>query len=195
MIIGITGGFGCGKSTVLDLFRNAGAEVYSADELCHKIYADREPDFFHALQEFFGDGAINPDGSANRQFIGKKVFSDTAALNYLNSLFQTKIKDQITNIIKNSTEKKTLTAIEIPLLFEGHYEKCFDKILTVYAPDEARKRYLAQRGFDFDEMLKRDAHQIPLNEKVKRADIVIVNDSTPEFLKEQFDIIWNDLTR
>ena len=195
MIIGITGGFGCGKSTLLNLFRAKGAEVYSADELCHRIYDEKEPDFFKALTDFFGAEAVNPDGSANRKFIGSRVFADQQAMDFLNSLFQNKLKDKINSIIKNAENKNTVSVIEIPLLFEGDYDKCVDKVLTVYASAENRRKYLAKRGFDFDEMQKRDAHQMPLDEKVKRADLVIVNDSTEEFLKEQFNIIWNDLTR
>ena len=88
-----------------------------------------------------------------------------------------------------------MTAIEIPLLFEGHYENLVDKTITIYAPPEARKNFLAKRGFSPDEMQKRDAFQMSLDEKTKLADFVIINGSTEEFLEEQFNNIYNILTR
>lgn len=195
MIIGITGGFGCGKSTVLALFQQAGAAVYSADRLCHEIYEEKDKDFFASLTEYFGSEAVNPDGSANRKFIASKVFTNQKDMDFLNSIFKKPLHDKITAIISEAKKQNTVTAIEIPLLFEERYENSVDKVLTVFAPTEARRQYLAKRGFDFAEMQKRDAQQMPLDEKVKLADYVIVNSSTEEFLKEQFNIIWNKITR
>lgn len=195
MILGITGGFGCGKSTVLALFQQAGATVYSADRLCHEIYEAKEKKFFSALKNHFGAEAINPDGSANRKFIASKVFSNRQDMDFLNELFGKVLHDRITSIISEAKKSNSVTAIEIPLLFEAHYEKEVDKVLTVYAPADARKKFLAKRGFDFDEMQKRDLQQMPLEEKVKLADYVIVNSADENFLKEQFNIIWNILTR
>ena len=195
MIIGITGGFGCGKSTVLALFQQYGAAVFSADRLCHEIYEEKNKDFFAALVQYFGEDAINPDGSANRQFIASKVFANQKDMDFLTGLFQKPLTEKIQSVINNAKKADTVTAIEIPLLFEGHYEDKVDKVLTVSAPEEARRRFLAKRGFDFEEMQKRDASQMPLEEKVKLADYVIVNGSDEDFLKEQFIIIWNNLTR
>ena len=195
MIIGITGGFGCGKSTVLALFKQAGATVYSADRLCHEIYEAKEKSFFAALINYFGDEAINPDGSANRKFIASRVFSNQKDMDFLNQLFRLPLHDRIVSIINEAKKSASVTAIEIPLLFEEHYEQSIDKVLTVFAPDEARKAFLAKRGFDFEEMQRRDLQQMPLAEKVKLADYVIVNISSEDFLKEQFNIIWNNLTR
>ena len=96
------------------------------------------------------------------------------------------LHDRITSIISEAKKSDSVTAIEIPLLFEAHYEKEVDKVLTVYAPADARKKFLAKRGFDFDEMQKRDLQQMPLEEKVKLADYVIVNSADENFLKEQF---------
>lgn len=194
MIIGITGGFGCGKSTVLSLFQQAGAQTYSADRLCHEIYEEKDIEFCAALVSRFGDGIFNDDGSINRKFIASKVFNDQDDMDFLNDIFRSLLHARIMNIIKNACQN-TVTAIEIPLLFEEHYEKTIDKVLTVAAPDEARKRFLAKRGFDFAEMRKRDAQQMPLDEKIKLADFVIINGSDENFLKEQFNVIWNILTR
>ncbi|MBR1966719.1 MAG: dephospho-CoA kinase [Lentisphaeria bacterium] len=195
MIIGITGGFGCGKSTVLKLFERAGAAVYSADSLCHEIYEAKDTDFFNAIKKYFGADAINPDGSANRKFIASKVFSNPADMDFLNKLFQQPLKEKIYSKIQNAKNSSAMTAIEIPLLFEGHYENLVDKTITIYAPPEARKNFLAKRGFSPDEMQKRDAFQMSLDEKTKLADFVIINGSTEEFLEEQFNNIYNILTR
>ncbi len=195
MIIGITGGFGCGKSTVLALFQQYGAAVFSADRLCHEIYEEKNRDFFAALVQYFGDEAVNPDGSVNRKFIASKVFVNQKDMDFLTELFQVPLTEKIQSIINNAKNSDAVTAIEIPLLFEGHYEKKVDKVLTVFAPEDARKRFLAKRGFDFEEMRKRDAKQMPLEDKVKLADYVIVNGSDEDFLKEQFITIWNSLTR
>lgn len=195
MIIGITGGFGCGKSTVLALFEQYGAQVYSADRLCHEIYEEKDPEFFSRLVDYFGAEAVNCDGSANRKFIASKVFANQDDMNFLNALFKPLLHEKICGIINHCRSSKKITAIEIPLLFEEHYEKSVDKVLTVAAPDDSRKRFLAKRGYDFAEMQKRDAAQMGLDEKIKLADFVIINCKDEEFLKEQFLIIWNILTR
>ena len=94
MIIGITGGFGCGKSTVLALFQQYGAAVFSADRLCHEIYEEKNKDFFAALVQYFGEEAINPDGSANRKFIASKVFANQKDMDFLTGLFQKPLLQQ-----------------------------------------------------------------------------------------------------
>lgn len=195
MIIGITGAFGCGKSTVLKLFERAGAAVYSADSFCHEIYEAKNIDFFNALKEHFGEEAVNPDGSANRRFIASKVFSNPEDMDFLNNLFDKPLKEKIHSKIHEAKNSNAITAIEIPLLFESGYETLVDRTLTIFAPEEARKTFLAKRGFSPDDMQKRDACQMPLDEKVKLADFVIINGSTEEFLEEQFNNIFNILTR
>lgn len=194
MIIGITGGFGCGKSTVLSLFEEKGAAVYSADRLCHEIYERRDRDFVSKLVDRFGSAVVKEDGSIDRKFIASKVFADQDDMDFLNDIFKDLLRCVIRERIDISKKTHAVTAVEIPLLFEANYQDLADKVLTVYAPLEARKRFLAMRNFDFDEMLRRDAHQMPLEEKVRLADYVIINGSTQEFLREQFNIIWNNIT-
>ena len=195
MIIGITGGFGCGKSTVLELFQKAGADVFSADRICHEIYAEKEENFVTQLKNYFGSEVIGCDGSIDRKFIASRVFSSRKDMDFLNGIFKKLLHDRICAIIENGRKSEKVCAVEIPLLFEEHYEKMLDKVLTVFAPVEARKRFLARRGFDFEEMQRRDANQMSLEEKVKLADFVIVNGSTHEFLYQQFITIWNIIAR
>lgn len=195
MIIGITGGFGCGKSTVLELFKQAGAEVFSADRICHDIYEAKEKGFVSQLKQYFGDSAVGNDGEIDRKFIASKVFASQKDMDFLNNIFKKPLHDKICAIIEKGRADRKIYAIEIPLLFEEHYEKMLDKVLTVYAPLEARKVFLAKRGFDFEELQKRDAHQMSLDDKVKLADFVIVNGGSQDFLYQQFTIIWNTIER
>ena len=195
MIIGITGGFGCGKSTVLELFQKEGAEVFSADRICHEIYAAKDEFFVSELKGYFGDGVIGCDGSIDRKFIASRVFSSQKDMDFLNSIFKKPLHDRICDIIQKGRDCQNVCAIEIPLLFEEHYEKMLDRVLTVFAPIEARKTFLGKRGFDFEEMQRRDARQMSLEEKVKLADFVIVNGASQDFLYQQFKIIWNIIVR
>ncbi len=194
MVIGITGGFGCGKSTVLALFQQFGAEVYSADRICHEIYEAKDEDLLCKLKNYFGAEAVLSDGTVNRKFIASKVFSDQCAMDFLNSILKEPLKKRLLDIIKEA-DPDSITAVEIPLLFEGNYENSVDKVIAVYAPDCVREKFLAKRGFNSNDMQKRDAAQMPLAEKIQKADFVIVNSSTEDFLKEQFIRIWNILTR
>jgi dephospho-CoA kinase len=195
MITGITGGFGCGKSTVLVLFQEYGATVFSADRFCHEIYEEKNPMLLKKISGYFGNDAVDSNGNINRKLIAQRVFSCPADMDFLNSVLAVPLKEKILSAISDAANSDYLYAIEIPLLFEEHYETMLDKTITVAAPDEARIRFLAQRGFDAAEMQKRDACQMPLSEKIKLADYVIINGSDEEFLKEQFLNIWKDLTR
>ena len=189
MIIGITGNFGTGKTAVANIFRRHGFEVIDVD----KLYYD---DFYknHPLRKEIEDEF----GTLDREKLKKIVFNDYSKLKKLNKIthpiiIKKTIKEietiieksnkKIYNINKNSDRKIKNTAkiiIDIPLLFEAKLEKMFDSIIVVKCNEKTQiERILAKnKKYTEKEIKQIMKSQMPLKEKIKKADFVVDNSRT-----------------
>lgn len=136
--IAITGGIGSGKSTVADFIKKQGYAVYSCDEIYTELL--QKPGFVKKISDEFG-GLILPDGSLDRKKLSKKVFGNSVALKSLNSLTHPAIMEEVLKRCNGHA----LTFAEVPLLFEGGYEKFFDGIIIVVREIEDRITSVVQR--------------------------------------------------
>lgn len=150
--IAVTGGIGSGKSTLLGLFKAAGYPIFSADE----IYAEllRNEEFVHLVSLSVGvEPIITENGlKLDREKIAEKVFSDGNLLKNLNEVTHGAIMTEMQNRAKR--EDKTVFC-EVPLLFEGGYEKLFDLIIVVRRPDEDRIKAVEIRDGKTKEKVKK----------------------------------------
>ena len=150
--IAVTGGIGSGKSTLLGLFKAAGYPIFSADE----IYAEllRNEDFVHLVSLSVGVEPIKTENGLklDREKIAEKVFSDGNLLKNLNEVTHGAIMTEIQNRAKR--EDKTVFC-EVPLLFEGGYEKLFDLIIVVRRSDEDRIKAVEIRDGKTKEKVKK----------------------------------------
>lgn len=150
--IAVTGGIGSGKSTLLGLFKAAGYPIFSADE----IYAEllRNEDFVHLVSLSVGVEPIKTDNGLklDREKIAEKVFSDGNLLKNLNEVTHGAIMTEMQNRAKH--EGKTVFC-EVPLLFEGGYEKLFDLIIVVRRSDEDRIKAVEIRDGKTKEKVKK----------------------------------------
>lgn len=168
--IAVTGGIGSGKSTLLGLFKAAGYPIFSADE----IYAEllRNEQFVHLVSLSVGVEPIKTENGLklDREKIAEKVFSDGNLLKNLNEVTHGAIMTEMQNRAKR--EDKTVFC-EVPLLFEGGYEKLFDLIIVVRRSDEDRikaveirdgktkekVRKIIENQFDYSKIIE-DGHTI-----------------------------------
>jgi len=190
--VAVTGGLACGKSSVCQILKQLGAYVVSADEVVHQNLSQNQK-LIREVKELLGSDILN-GGSIDRKAVAEKVFEDPDALKSLEALIHPIVMGEIEDLfqkVKNEGNANLFVA-EIPVLFEsGLPLNTFDAVIVVTAPLPAcRERF---EGSD-QEFEKRTAFQIPTEEKVKKADFVIVNDKDRKILRKQVTDLYQTLT-
>lgn len=177
MIIGITGSFGSGKTTVANMFSRYGFKVINVDKLYHEIY-NKNKSLKNKIKKEFG--------TLDRNKIKKIVFSDYGQLKKLNKITHPTIIKEIKKMINN---KKSIV-IDIPLLFEAKIQNLFDKIIVVKCDKQTQiKRILKKKKHTKTEINNIIKSQMPLKEKIKRSDFVVDNKTIKETEKQVNSII------
>lgn len=173
--IGITGGIGCGKTTVARVFEQLGIPVYHADYWAKEIM-NTEPLVIERLKELFGKDIYDNAGKANRKRIAELVFADKNKLNELNSVIHPAVWMHGENWMKQH-EYKPYILKEAAILFESGGNKSIDKVIMVSAPKEIRlQRVIKRDNVTREEVEARMATQWTDEKKIALSDFVIVND-------------------
>jgi len=185
-IIGLTGGIASGKSTVTGYVRQKGIPVFDSDQACHDVVAPGSP-CLRALTESFGPGILQADGTMDRRKVAALAFTSPEKLEVLNHLVRTAIYS-LWEAFLDRHGRDPVAVIDAPLLIEGGWDKYVDEIWVVYIPEEEQiRRAMARSAMTREEVLTRIRHQMPLEEKKKRAQVVIDNSGSLEELYRQVD--------
>lgn len=184
-LIGLTGGIGTGKSTVANYL----ADTYKFPVLDADLYAREavQPGSPIVAEIFnrYGSQVQLPDGSLNRQALGEIIFDNSPEKAWLESKIHPYVRQQFVSAIELSKENLVLA---IPLLFEAKMTDLVTEIWVVFCPVEKQIERLIQRDYLTQEQaIKRINNQMPIAEKVARADVVLNNSSTLEALWQQVD--------
>ncbi|AFZ48823.1 dephospho-CoA kinase [Cyanobacterium stanieri PCC 7202] len=181
MIIGLTGGIATGKSTVSDYLRDKyQIPVIDADVLAREAVQVGSP-IFERIVERYGDDILNPDGDINRGRLGEIVFGDEGERLWLEGLVHPYVRARMEEGIRESDAPIIL--LSIPLLFEAKMTDLVDQIWVVYTDFETQVSRLQQRnGFSRQGAIARIRSQMPLQDKLVRADVVIDNSGSVEEL-------------
>lgn len=190
IIIGLTGGTGCGKSTVCSILEKYNSYIIDADKIGHNIIKKGNKAYFEII-EHFGKHILNIDDEIDRKKLGNIVFSDKEELFCLDNITHKyiikEIEDTI-NIIKEKGEYKYIV-IDAPLLVKTNLHKIADKVWLVHCSLETRlKRLIKRDNLPEDILLKRINKQIPFEENKKYADFIIINEdieNLEEVIKQQ----------
>lgn len=184
--IGLTGGIGSGKSSAAEILRDNGIDVIDADAIARQVTEKSGPGF-DPVVALFGREILDSKGGLDRRRLGEIVFADKKKLEKLEHLLHPLVKAQVAKIRADLEKKeKKIAVYDVPLLFEKNMQDQFDMIIVVTCSVETQvKRSLARGTLSEKEIRARIAAQIPLSEKVKKADHVIANESTREDLKKQ----------
>jgi dephospho-CoA kinase len=171
-IIGLTGGIGSGKSTVLELFKEQGIATYTADTEAKNLM-NSDPELMNEIRSLFGEEAYI-DQKLNRTYIASIVFKDPAKLKALNNLVHPKVHQHFNNFIQNVDSEWVI--YEAAILFEsGRAEMC-DYIIVVVADKQDRiERIIKRDGLSRAQILDRMKNQLDDTSKIKNADFVIHN--------------------
>ncbi|PNY80772.1 dephospho-CoA kinase [Deinococcus koreensis] len=183
--LGLTGSIGAGKSTVAALLRERGLTVLDADEQARLVTG--EPEVLSELARRF-PGSVQ-GGVLDRAALADTVFGDPARLAELNALIHPRVRARMAALEAQAAARGEPWVVQdVPLLFEGGLEAGMDAVLVVDAPLEVRlSRVMARSGLSRDEVLARDARQLPASEKRRRATVVLDNAGTPDDLARQVD--------
>ena len=187
-IVGLTGGISSGKSTVSSYLKQLKIPVIDADEVARKVV---EPNSQGAreIRKTFGSDVFEEDGSLNRQKLGALIFSNAENRQKLDDLLQPLIKIMILDEIEEYRQKgETMIVLDLPLLFEKHYEKLCEEIIVVYVPRELQLERLMKRNqYTKQEALSRIDSQLSIEEKRKRATVLLDNQGTIQQLYQQVE--------
>jgi dephospho-CoA kinase len=178
VILGITGSFGSGKSTVAGMFRDLGVPVIDADQVARDVVQPGTPGLADVVAAF-GDAVLDAEGRLDRKRMADLVFADEESRRRLNAIVHPRVGQGIAKFIAEHAGAP-LIALEIPLLLEGGRRAPVDKILVVTTSEESRHKRLQSGGFTREEIEARLRTQMPQEEKIRRADHVIENDGDLE---------------
>ncbi len=192
MKIGLTGGIACGKSVVLEMFKEAGWHTLSADALVHELL-DHDPEVIEAVIGKFGIEVKASDVSLNKKAIAQVVFADSQQREWLEGLLHPLVRKRWTSALDEEPDKNWV--VEIPLLFEKKLEKDFDLVVCLSSSRENQLERLQSRGMNEADAEARIASQAPQAEKIEKSDFVLTNPGSLNFLRKQFQILIESLER
>ncbi|PKO19612.1 dephospho-CoA kinase [candidate division BRC1 bacterium HGW-BRC1-1] len=193
VIIGLTGSLGSGKTTVAHMFEKmGGAIVIDADAIARKV---QEPggSAFEEIVQAFGPEVVLPDGSGlDRRKLAAEVFSSVEKLARLNAIVHPRVREEEMRLLALHGGEK-LVVLNVALLLENTMNELVDRVVVVTVSEAKRRERLFERsGMSPEEVERRLAAQMPQEEKVRRADDVIDNDSGLEATRQQVrDLLKN----
>ncbi|EKJ85361.1 dephospho-CoA kinase [Leptospira meyeri] len=193
-LIGITGSIGSGKSTVLAMFGELGAETISSDAIARTFTEPTSP-VIGELVQIFGNSILDTNGAPIRAKIAELAFSDKTKLQALNDLLHPLVRKTFLEFL-NSRKDGSIVAWEVPLLFETDAHTICDFTVTVaVSPEVAWERVQNRGGMDYEDFQKRNLSQMDLEKKKSLSDFVVTNDNQRENLKEQIAIINSEIKK
>jgi len=176
-LIGITGGIGGGKSTLSRYLAESGAMIIDTDKIARELTKPGS-EAMGEIRDVFGDSVFLPDGGLDRKAVAAIVFCDKEKLARLNAILHPRIREKWLEEAAGSDAP--FVFVVVPLLFENNLAGQFDEVWTVTAAEEERiRRVMGRDGTDRESVLRRMKNQLPEEEKVAKADVVI--DTTPGF--------------
>lgn len=193
MILGLTGGIACGKTTISNMFKKIGIEVVDADVVAREVL--ELPEVLKEIRETYGDIIFEND-KLDRKKMRDIIFNNKDNIKKLNSIVHPKVIKVFQDEYNKKKLKEDVIVFDIPLLFEVGLEKFCDKILVVYVKEEVQIERIMRRDGSSRELAKKiiDA-QMNLGEKIKLADYIIENSGTIDELEKKIKLILSRIER
>lgn len=200
IIVGVTGGIACGKTTVSELLADKGAIPINADEIGHQLLKSESP-VINELVEAFGTEILDESGDVSRKKLGAIVFNDKSARDRLNAILHPLIIQRSRSHAQQlvNEDPSCVVLLDAPLLIEAGAYDSVDLIVVVTASNAIQIQRILERSqaqnrpLTETEAQTRIDSQMPLSEKVKYADVVIENEGSFEELQQRVDTLWNQL--
>lgn len=175
-VLGITGGIASGKSTVVKCFEQAGYPIVDSDVIARQVVEPNTPGL-SAIVTVFGSEILTAEGTLNRQKLGELIFNDPEKRDLLNETLDPFIRQAIKAEIAEKKQLSELVIADVPLLYEGKYDRYTDAVAVVFVtPQVQLQRLMARNQLSEAQALARINSQLPLVEKKARADFIFDND-------------------
>ena len=190
-VIGVTGGIGSGKSTVSKILSELGAKVVDADKIGHQCYLPGT-ETFQDVVTAFGREIVAKDGNIDRKKLGAIVFKDPEALARLNKIVHPRMYKMMAEQIEAYRRNgETVVIMEAAILFEAGWTPLVDEVwVTVASEPTVVKRVKERTGLPEEQIRSRIRSQLSNEERTRKANVVIQNDSSIEDLREKVAELW-----
>lgn len=197
ILVGLTGGIGAGKSTLHPWIAALGWEVMDADRLAREVVEPGQVAYQEVVAHF-GAGVLGPEGGIDRPKLAALVFADPAERAALEKIVHRQIHLKKQAYLKELYAQNPLSKVVylVPLLFERNLESQFQAtVLIELDPKEQLRRLVLHRGMDLEDAKRRMAAQMPLVEKLQRADFVIDNNGPLEATRAAVEVLFQRLAQ
>lgn len=193
-MIGITGGIASGKSVVSRRLQFLGAVLLDADRFSREAVEPLKPAWYQVKEAF--PMVIQEDLTIDRKKLGQIVFSDVKKRQLLEGIIHPKVLERLEGEASKAKIQGKFVVAEIPLLYEVGWECYMERVWVVYVDPQTQLRRLMSRAQVSQEQAEQMiASQLPLEDKVKRANAVIDNNGSLEETYQQVDALWKELKR
>jgi dephospho-CoA kinase len=196
LLIGLTGGIATGKSTVLAMFRELGAETLSADDIARDLMRPGA-ELHNAVVQAFGCQYLLPTGEIDRGKLGHLIFTNPDARQRLDAITHPPILKQMAGRVAQlrASGRQGPFVLEIPLLYEANARSMVHRVVLVASEHATQIARLKQRTHWPDSRIHAAiASQMPLSQKLPLADWVIWNDGSLQETQRQVRNVWEEIT-
>jgi dephospho-CoA kinase len=195
-LVGLTGGIASGKSTFAAALRDLGVPVIDADRLAREAVRPGSP-ALAAIAREFGPGVLAPDGTLDRAGMAARVFADPAARARLEAIVHPAVRAGVAaETARLAAAGHDVAFYDVPLLYERGLDREVDLVVVVHVPPPVqRARLRARDGLAEAEVEARLAAQMPIDEKARRADVVVSNEGDLASLRSRAAPLLADLRR
>ncbi|MBF0506022.1 MAG: dephospho-CoA kinase [Nitrospirae bacterium] len=192
IVVGLTGNYGMGKSTVSGMFRELGAVTMDTDAIVGELL--KEPEVIGEIKNAMGENVIS-DNAVNRQLLADIIFESPSLRISLEDILHPRVFKKIDEKLSevSQLDSEAVVIIEVPLLFERSYQNRFDRIITVFTSEETALQHLLKKGITEVNALIRLKSQFPIEMKISRADYRIDNSGRLDSTREQVANIYGEL--
>jgi len=193
-VIGLTGGIGSGKSTVSQFLIELGAVIIDADRVGHEAFKPGT-ELWREVVAAFGRQIVTPSGDIDRKKLGEIVFGNSESLSQLNQIMHPRMYDMVKAQLEEYRRQGLGVAVlEAPLLIEANWTSLVDEVwVTVASEATVLKRLQERTGLSKEESLARISSQLPSEERIKHADVVINTDCSLYEVKTRVKELWDRL--
>jgi dephospho-CoA kinase len=193
ILIGLTGGIGCGKTEVSRLLEKRGAVIVDADLIVREL---QQPgaEIFLRMVEMFGRKVLATDGSLDRAAVANEVFKDAELLKKLNSLIHPVVRRAMNERVESYRSTDKIVVLDIPLLVENPREGLDGVLVVDLDPQIAIERIVSQRNMKIDDAKSRVSAQSTREQRLAIAGHVIDNSGDRDALAIQVDVAWSWIT-
>ncbi|NRD23417.1 dephospho-CoA kinase [Winogradskyella litoriviva] len=185
VVVGLTGGIGSGKTTILEVFKSLGVPVYIADTEA-KALMNRSKVIKRKLIHLFGEEAYK-NGKLNRPYLSSKIFNNKELLIKMNAIVHPKVASHFKRWVSKQNAEYVIK--EAAIIFENNLQSQYNYIITVVADEDLRIKRVIKRDNASEEKVKTIINnQLSDAEKIKKSDFVIINNDLHEAKQQALNV-------